>query len=102
MKLGLGLDKEIITTYTSNAYPDLEARELYPCVVAHKTLPYICCSPDAIIARENKRNLLVEVNISVTLPALSSYRNQVQFNILITGCLECVVLFYMTHLDKIN
>jgi hypothetical protein len=95
MKLGLGLEKEVMTTYTSNTYP--EARVLYPCVVAHKTLPYLCCSPDAIIARETKRNLLVEVKTSVTLPAPSSYRDQVQFNMLITGCLECVVLFYMTH-----
>ena len=74
MKLGLGLDKEIITTYTSNAYPDLEARELYPCVVAHKTLPYICCSPDAIIARENKRNLpIVAKRVFANLKAASDF-----------------------------
>jgi hypothetical protein len=33
MKLGLGLEKETITTYTSNTYP--EARVLYPSAVAH-------------------------------------------------------------------
>ena len=98
MRRGRQLERPVIETYQRTMYP--QARVTYPSIVQHPTIEYMACSPDGMLGQINTRAcVLLEVKTGVSEPPKSKYVDQVQFNLLVTGCDRATVLFYCTAQD---
>ena len=69
---------------------------LFPSILIHVTQPYLVCSPDAVLTGPDVCSTLVEVKTGKNPPPISSYNDQVQHSLLVSGNSQCIVLFYPT------
>ena len=96
MRRGRQLERPVIETYQRTMCP--QATVTYPSIVQHPTIEYMACSPDGLLGQINTRTcVLLEVKTGVSEPPKSKYVDQVQFNLLVTGCDSATVLFYCTN-----
>ena len=94
MKDGIALEKEVVAAFVQDAFP--HATATFPSIATHATKPFLVCSPDCIVKATESCDVLLEVKTGLTSPTLGSYNDQVQLNLLVTGCSQCFVLFYST------
>ena len=96
MKDGIALEKEVVAAFVQDAFPHNHATATFPSIAIHATKPFLVCFPDCSVKATESCDVLLEVKTGLTSPTTGSYNDQVQLNLLVTGCSQCFVLFYST------